>query len=803
MRAEIQEPTNRSSHTGIDAGCQSQTLLKKGRPDWHPHMPLPTHNTPYISAMQRLSQAVVRFKWPILILTLALTAFFGYQLQYIKVNSNVVDALPETDPVVQVFREVGDKFGSNQIGLVVVEADNVFTPDVLDDIEIITDTLTEIEGVVGVRSITNMRTFQSQGDDFQIDDLINRSRLTGAPGEVDSLQTAVTSNDLVKGSLVAENASSTIVLFYFDVEADVKAVASTVMTKIDRLDLPENIYYGGSTFLTTYVADIIRTDMILLIPIAFVLIALILFLSFRSIQGVILPLLSAALAIIWAVGTFSWLGFELSMVSNNVPIIVLAVGSAYAIHVFNRIHQSPEGEKLKAVAGSLAVVALPVIMSGLTTVVGFVSFVFGAYLTMIRDFGILAALGTLFSTLLALFFVPALLAVLPRKNRSSGAGDSNISTTGKESFMSRRILMPLFHINVNYPQRIIRIWGLLIIVGLIGVFMLERSVSVADYFKKSHPASLADKVLEADYGGSKPVFAVFKGDVQSPEMLSAMDDFATYLKASPYVTSTQSISDVVIKLNDALSEDKGVPEEKGTIQQLWFFLGQQDLSQLITEDLDEAVLMAKFNNEGQANTSAFDQYVEEWMQANASEDFEVQITGMPYVNAQLDSSLVRSQLTSLLLAVILVILLVSLIFRSFVEGLFASTPIIATIVIMYGIMGLTGIPLNVVTVLVASVAMGIGIDYSIHYISNFNQALEASGSISDAVRSTIMVSGKAIFINFISVSAGFIVLIFSDLMPMVYFGILIALSMLGSAMGALTLLPAIIIQSRRRKLITR
>ncbi len=607
----------------------------------------------------------------------------------------------------------------------------------------------------------------------------------------------------MKGSLVAENGSSTIVLFYFDVDADVKAVASTVMDKIDGLGLPEPVYYGGSTFLTTYVADIIRTDMIVLIPIAFVLIALVLFLSFKSIQGVILPLFSAALAIVWAVGTFSWLGFELSMVSNNVPIIVLAVGSAYAIHVFNRIHQSPEGEKLKAIAGSLAIVALPVIMSGLTTVVGFVSFVFGAYLTMIRDFGILAALGTLYATVLALFFVPAFMAILPRKRDASVDGQDTLSTTENGSFMSRVFLMPLFGVTVNYPLRIIRIWGVLIIIGLVGVFMLERSVSVADYFKKNHPASLADRIMEADYGGSKPVFAVFKGDVQSPEMLSAMDDFAAYLRESPFVSSTQSIADVVIKLNNALSEDKGVPDEKGTIQQLWFFLGQQDLSQLITEDLDEAVLMAKFNNVGQANTVAFDAYVDEWIQENATEDFEVQITGMPYVNAQLDRSLVRSQLTSLLLAVILVILLVSLIFRSFVEGLFASTPIIATIIIMYGIMGLTGIPLNVVTVLVARVAMGIGIDYSIHYISNFNHALDATGSITDAVRHTIMVSGKAIFINFISVSAGFIVLIFSDLMPMVYFGILIALSMLGSAMGALTLLPAMIIQSRRRRLISR
>jgi predicted RND superfamily exporter protein len=174
---------------------------------------------------------------------------------------------------------------------------------------------------------------------------------------------------------------------------------------------------------------------------------------------------------------------------------------------------------------------------------------------------------------------------------------------------------------------------------------------------------------------------------------------------------------------------------------------------------------------------------------------------MPYVNAQLDKSLVKSQLTSLIIAVILVIALVSLIFKSLLEGLYASVPIIATIAVLYGVMGLTGIPLNVVTVLVASVAMGIGIDYSIHYITHFNSALHREFELNNAVEEAIMISGKAILINFISVSAGFLILIFSDLMPMVYFGVLIALSMLGSSMGALTLLPAILLLGKRKRLL--
>ena len=742
--------------------------------------------------MDALAQFIVHRKWLIIGLVLALTAFFSYQFKYLEVDSNVVDALPESDPIVQKFKEVGDVFGSNQIGLVVVRDDNIFDDESLTNVQRITDTLAEMDGVISVTSITNMMSFQVEDDFIEVDNLISASAWPESEEDSEALKESVTSNEMVAGTLVADDGTSTIVLFYFESDADIKQVAGAVVDKINGMELPEEVYFAGSTFMTSYVADIIATDMIMLIPIAFVLIALILFLSFKSIRGVILPLLAAALAIIWAIGTFVLMGYHLSMVSNNVPIIVLAVGSAYSIHVFNRIQQSAESSRREAITSSLRLVALPVIMSGLTTMVGFLSFIFGAYLLMIRDFGILAALGTVYSTLMALFFVPALLAIMPRKARKT-VQDSDLP------MMRKYFLDPLYRLNINHPRRIALVWTALVLIGIGGVLLVQRSVSVADYFRYEHPASYADRIMEAKYGGSKPVFAVFNGDVQSPEMLQGMYDFANYLEASPYVTSTQSIADVVLKLNNALSEDKGIPDDKSIIQQLWFFLEQQDLSQLITEDLDRAVVMAKFNNEGQTHIAEFDEYVAAYFRENVTEEYTIDITGMPYVNTQMDRSLVRSQLTSLLLAVFLVIMLVSLIFKSMLEGLYAASPIIATIVVLYGVMGYTGIPLNVVTVLVASVAMGIGIDYSIHFISTFNLALRRTRSLHKSVEEAIMISGKAIFVNFISVSAGFLVLVFSDLMPMVYFGVLIALSMLGSAMGALTLLPAIILMGKRKQ----
>jgi predicted RND superfamily exporter protein len=744
--------------------------------------------------LNNFPQLIVRFRFAVLALVVALTAFFTFQLKYLEVDSNIVDALPETDTVVQRFRAVGESFGSNEIGLVIIQNDNnVFLPQTLAHIQQVTDTLSGMEGIIRVTSLTNLTNFNTTDDAFEVDDLISDWPKNEADAE--ALKDEITANAMVVGTIVSEDATAAVVLFNFESGSDIKATATLVRQKIEALNLPEEVYFAGSTFLTGYVADMIRTDMARLIPIAFLLISFILFISFRSARGVILPILTAALAILWAIGTFVALGLKLSMVSNNVPIIILAVGSAYAIHVVNRVNQSLESDASKAIIESLKMIAIPVVLTALTTMVGFLSFVLGAYLSMIRDFGLLAALGTIYSAALALVFIPALLSLFSKNHEREPETDIR----ERKPFMYRIFLKPIYQSVTLHPKRILAIWVALFSLGVIGVFQLQRSVSVADYFKKSHPANKADRVMEAKFGGSKPLFVVFKGDVQSPELLNGMKNLSTYLLASDYVTSAQSVADVVTRLYRALGGETDIPEEKAYVEQLWFMLGQQDLSQLITEDLDQALIIAKFNNYGQAHIEDFNAYVAEYLKAHPSESYTIEISGMPYVNQRLDQSLVRSQLTSLLVAIVLVVALVSLIFKSVIEGLYASIPIIATIAILYGVMGLTGIPLNVVTVLVASVAMGIGIDYAIHYISHFNDALKRGFELNNAVEEAVMISGKAILINFISVSAGFMVLVFSDLMPMVYFGVLIALSMLGSSMGALTLLPAALILGKKRK----
>ena len=744
--------------------------------------------------MRNLSDLIIRFKWFILVSVFLITIIFSYQLFHIQVDSNIINSLPADDPDVSLFREVGEKFGSNEIGMVIIKANNVLMPQVLDDIQIITDTLSNTKGIVSVTSLTNLQHLEVTGDDFQVTNLINELNRPKNIEEAETLMKKISSDSMITGNLIAKNGTSSVIIFSFSGDAKIQETSKMIMEKIDDLPLQNEHYFAGAPFMVAYVSKVVSHDLAILIPISFLIITLLLYFSFHSIKGVVLPLLTAGLAIVWSMGLFTLSGFKLSMVSNNVPIIILAMGTAYVIHILNQVahHNSPD--KIANLKNALSLMIVPVSLSALTTMVGFLSFIFGAYLTMIRDFGILAAMGTFFSGLLAITFVPALIAALPEKKK-----DQQNTSSKKQPVLLRNFLIPLSEKVIHHPQKIVTIWIIIFIISLGGIFMLKRSVSVAGYFKDAHPVSISEQILSESYGGTKPLFITFTGNILSPEVLKGMMDLENYMNESPLIGSTQSVADVVRELNRKIGGEDKIPDDEASIGQLWFLLDQQEsISRLVSPEQDQALIIAKFQDIGDRSTIELTDYMQNYFDSHQSENYTIQMTGMPFINKKLSDNLLYSQIVSLIIAIILVMTIVSLMLRSFVRGIYASLPVIVTIGIVYGIMGFSGIPLNIATVLVASIAMGIGIDYSIHFFSYFNHIKAKGGTVANAINESIRVSGKAIIINFISVALGFLTLVFSNLVPMIYFGIIIALSMLGAAMGALTLLPSILLLEQKK-----
>ena len=398
-----------------------------------------------------LSKNILANRWLIIVLVLVGTLFFGNELKKLEIDADIVRSLPDDDADAKLLKKIGENFGSNNMGVIILETDNIYQPAVIEHIQLITNTLTEIDGISSVSSLTNIINIKGSEYGIEIGKLVDEYELPTTAEAFEKLRTNILNNPMYKGSIVSEDETASLIVFNIENDGNVNQIAKEVINKTTALEIPEKLYYIGSPMLVTYISDLMRKDLTTLLPIAFLVIAIVLLLSFRSLSGVILPLLIAVISIVWSLGTMAFLGIKMSMISNNIPIILLAIGSAYTIHVINRVNKVRLEQEPAAIQKALTFVLIPVILAALTTIIGFVSFIFGSYLEMIVDFGIFTALGTLFACLLSIFFVPAILRVFRSKNKA-------ITTPADHSFLNRYLLSPLYRLIASQPKTVLMVW---------------------------------------------------------------------------------------------------------------------------------------------------------------------------------------------------------------------------------------------------------------------------------------------------------------------------------------------------------
>lgn len=737
--------------------------------------------------MKEFAKYMIRCRIQVILLTMGVTLFFGMHLSHLKISSDFVKSLPDSDPEAVLYKQIGKKYQGADVAMIVLETNNIYTTEVLGDIKRITDTLMTLREVQWVTSLTHVFYIHADSTGIETGLLIEPGMFPRTGKDFLLLKKRVEENPLYVNSLVSEDGSATMILFTLSGEVNQQEVALKVKKMVAEIHPSGKIYFGGFPMMLLDMADLIITDITVLTPLVTLVLLVVLFFSFRSAAGILLPLLSVAVSCVWTMGLMSLLDYELTMVGGVIPVVLFAVGSAYAIHVVNRSILPSRARFRETLVTGLASLILPVFLSSLTTSFGFISFVFGSYLTMIRDFGIFAAAGTFFSFVVSVSFVPALLSFLPEK----------ISAGHRTQDPGKGVLTGLVYLKkliFRYPLQVLVLWFLFVTVALVYAFRLERNTNIIMFFKPGNPTRISEEILQEKFGGSSPVYVRFKGDMQDPAVLQGMNNMEEFLMKNPYVTFTMSVAGLIKEMNDAMGEGKIIPEDRTKIEQLWFLLeGQEVMTQLVSEDLQEGIIQARFASVKSDDTRLFVESVTRFIAENPISGCQVRLSGMPSIYLRMDKSLLRSQITSITLAVLLVFLLLGFSMRSFRLGLAGIVPICATVILLFGFMGAAEIPLDIATVLVAGVALGIGIDYSIHVLSAFKNYLKEQGTPEKAIEKTILVNGRAVFINAVSVASGFLVLLFSQVVPVQFFGLLVAISMVASALGALTLLPAILI----------
>jgi uncharacterized protein len=735
--------------------------------------------------MKKLSFFIIRFRKFIIVTTLLLTGVLAIFFKDLKVDPDVFNYLPDDDPKAMLFREIGDKYGGNYTGIIGLETDNVFNTSTLEHIRMITDSLEVIPGVGTVTSLTNIIDIKGSDWGIEIGNLVDKYNIPQTAEELEALKQYTLSQEMYRGTIVSEDATLTAIMVKISEGVDKIEVATAINEKMEAMDLPETVYYGGMPFAFKSLAEIIMGDVAFLAPITALVIMLVLFLTLRSWRGVVLPLVTVAISIIWTIGLMGMLKIDISIISDVIPVILLAVGSAYTIHVVNRVRQNAAEDPGRPVQEALAYIIIPVFLAATTTMAGFISFIFGSYLTMISTFGLFTALGVAFAMILSLTFAPALLYAFPEKQKAIRTQE----LSGND--IPGRLLKGIVKLITLNPKSVIIAWCLILMVAIAGIFMIQRKVDIIDYFRKSDPTHKAEIIFREKFGGSMPVYLTVKGDVQDPETLKTMVLVSDYMKETGFVAHSQSVADLIEEMNDVMGEGLSVPEEKAKVEQLWFLLeGQDVMEQLVTYEKDEGLVNA---TSGQGDIQVMGTFVdglEKYILQHPEWQGSVDFTGLPSLYLQIDRSIVKSQMQSLIYATILVFILIAVILRSLKRGIHAIIPILATLLVLFGFMGLTKIPLDIATVLVGSVSIGIGVDYAIHMITHYSHEIRNGMNVRNALEHAIRISGRAILINVLSVALGFLVLTFSNLVPLQRFGLLVAVTMITSGAAALTLLPA-------------
>jgi len=742
--------------------------------------------------MLKLAKFIVKMRLPIIVLVIVITAFFAYKAKDLKIDSDITNSLPDSDPAAKLYKDIGDRYEGNSAAMVILETENVFDTIVLNDVLKITDSLQAINGVSYVTSVTNIIDIKSSDWGIEIGKLVDPYNMPQSQHDLDSLRDRVFEKDMYHGVLISDDSTTTVIVATLTSDANRDSVIQVIKDKVNQIQPNETVYYAGIPFMMNDVQEIIVKDLFTLLPITALIIILILFFGFRSARGVVLPILTVIIATIWTLGLMTMLHYDLTVISDTIPIILFALGSAYTIHALNRFDKTRESEPLKSLTVGLAYIIVPIFLAFLTTAFGFLSFVFGAYLEMIKDFGIFTAIGISFSFILSVTFVPALVGVF---------GSKKVKDRNKNSAITEKFLKPLSDKVIANPKRFVFVWFAIALISVSGIFFIDKKVDIVSYFKSDSSTRISQNILDKKLGGASPFYIIFDGDVQSPEFLNMMKKTENFLKNDcDYVDYTLSVADLVSQMNDAMGEGNQIPDSKDKIEQLWMLIESEEIMpQIVNYELTEGIIQARFASLDSKDSEIFVDKINKFVEENTSDDIKITFAGMPAIYDRIGVSLINSQMSSIVFAILLMFIVVSLTLWSFKDGLLTIIPLILTILISFGFMGLTGIPLDIATVLVASVTLGVGIDYAVHIITHYRNFMNESDDVKKALEETILTSGNAIIINVLSVTLGFSVFIFSKLVPLNNFGVLMALSMIVSAFAALTLLPAMIVIYHKTK----
>jgi uncharacterized protein len=771
-----------------------------------------------------MSKYVVRHPYIVIAGVILLTVFFGVASRRgIVLNVSPDGFVTQGSREKIDFAEARKIFGPDDYLVLAVVSGDIFSPENLAKLRVLHGNLARTGGIIEVLSLINVPYARS------VDGVVEVGKLIPPAGASDSrvaeARAVATTDRLYSGNLVSEDGRTAAlnILLNPDFPTHKRHEITGQIYRLARNAGFEAVYFAGDPFTQWRCTEAIKSDLQLFFPLTLALIALLLWLCFRSVVAVVLPLGTIAIGLLWLMGLMALLQAHFTVLALMLPTLMLAIGCSYMIHVINQVgivearasdlanvaSAEAKGQGANGIGGdgekggsgsslspatsrieeAMRFITLPVVVSALTIIAGFLSLAF-THIPSVRTTAIFAAIGAAFTMILSLTFIPAVLVLLPRRAPFRvGLAGNMCKLLGETGRWATSHQTALYIVTV-----------IIIIASLVGMRRINIDIDYFHFFKPASETSIGLAQINQRLSGAVSFEIIVEGQragaMEDPKLLGRIAELQSFAESQRGIDGqgidrTISIVDFVKHLNRAFHDNDpqhySIPADQKLVAEL---LSDRDqMRGFLSPDGRTARIFIRSNLTGShAMATVIDEI--ERRGRDLLPDCRVLATGTFVLLNSTSDQIAGEQLQSVTIALIAIYIVLSILFSSLRVGLTAIVPNLIPVLFFFGFMGWRGIPLNLTTSLVASVVLGLAVDNSVQFIVRFCRVQAESATLRDAIIQSMRLSGRPIIYANVALAAAFTIFALSNFEPISTFGLLSAVTILGCLIEDLVLLPA-------------
>lgn len=774
--------------------------------------------------MKKIIQFVETHYRLVLSIIFLITIIFIFSLRNIQIDTSTSGLLPENKELNELKNDILSESKSEypKEYYFMLQSDELFSVKTFNLLSKVLDELGEYEELSQPFSFLDMVTIEKKGSRLAIVPVSSHNYNTEwTQDEVDIVKEKVLNDEVIKGLLINDSYDNMVVAFSSkESDSQSERFDKEWGNIVSQLNDVGTVTTGGSSPLRSRLQKYLISDLFLLLSLAFVVIFIIFYLSFRSKRAVFIPCSLTLIGLIWTLGTMTLLGYPLSLINLIIPCMVMILGSAYSIHVLNEYYKSfvsfekSKNENLNDhIITSISKINRTIFLACITTSIGFLSLLI-CQIEGFKQMGLTVTIGLIYCAFLSLVYIPATLKTAKQPKLKQ----INIIKNGALSKFIDKL-----------SKFVIRKWYLNIILAIliiISFFFSKDNINTQTNFMKYFPQDdslVSDfKNYAIEYGSTIPLYIVLQAPNDeenyflNPDNLKQVHDFETTLMENcPDLVHNLSFSNYVAFMNKIYSGEDSIPDNKGLILVLtrYFKLISNNMNNnsslienMINEDANQIVLRITYYDSIQKDQPTLEaaERIENIMFNNIDllpSDINLIYWSDATNGLHLSKVMNEDQTKSTILSFALVFLVLLLLFKSFINSFYTILPVFIGIMANYTFMYILNIPFDIVTSMFVTVTVGIGVDDAIHFmlryinIKNKYKKLEYNGII----RLTLKETGRPIILTSISIIAGMLVLIFARYSPIRYFGILLAIALFNTTISTLLILPSTMIMIEKIK----